>query len=343
MAFRAISHSEVDALLSCEAKHAFAYTGHLTDGTTLSPRTSAPILRDGRAWGSAVASYHAEGHGTSALHRSLQEDADEQRSAGIYDEAHFADTLNRLSWMLEHYVRVEPERIALIEREREILVPIRSRTGRRRSTRYRLHAFLDGIHIDAEGRVWIVEFKLRGRLQSLELIALSRQIRWYAWAWRELTGNEPAGVIVDERLNELPAAIRLNKNGSISAVQSCTLETYLWNCETLSQEPNEDTVARLQSKVWQQRHPILLTSDELDEAGWQITSAAQQVQHMDTMELYPIRNPTPARCPSCAFKAICPDPQGDLVDAMFRRETPKRLRSWIGQTPEPQEQLEAAA
>lgn len=343
MTLRAISHSEVDALLSCQAKHAFAYTGHLTDGTTLVPRSSAPLLRDGRAWGSAVASYHAEGHGTTALYRSLEADADEQRDAGTYDESHFAETLNRLTWMLEHYVRVDPQRIALIEREREILIPIRSRTGRQRSTRYRLHAFLDGVHVDADGRVWIVEFKLRGRLQSLELITLSRQIRWYAWAWRELTGNEPAGVVVDERLNELPAAVRLNQNGSISAVQSCTLDTYLWNCESLGQEPNENTVEQLRSKVWQQRHWILLSSPELDEAGWQLASAAQQVRRLDSMELYPIRNPTPTRCPSCAFKAICPDPTGDLVDAMFRRETPKRSRSWIGQTPEPQDQLEIAA
>lgn len=323
---RPISHSEVDALLSCQARHAFAYTGALTSGATLRPRATAPILRDGRAWGAAVAAYHAEGHGTIALHRALQEDADEQRAEGVYDEAEFARILNHLSWMLAHYAEVAPRRLALIERERELLVPIRSRTGKRHSTVYRLHAFLDGIHIDLAGRVWIVEFKLRGRMQSLQQITLSRQIRWYAWAWRELTGHEPAGVIVDERLNDLPAAVAFNKNGAVSKQQNCRLDDYVAACLKIEQDPDDDVVGRLRGKAWQQRHHILLRPDELDEAGEQLTSAGQLVQLLDSGALYPIRNPSPARCPGCAFRDVCADPRGELIDALFRREIPKRDR-----------------
>lgn len=328
---RAISHSEVDALLSCEARHAFAYTGALTSGATLSPRSTAPILRDGRAWGAAVAAYHAEGHSTSALHRALSADADEQRAEGVYDEATFASILNKLSWMMEHYVRVEPERLTLIERERELLIPIPSRTRRQRSNFYRLHAFLDGVHIDGYGRVWIVEFKLRGRLQSLQQITLNRQIRWYAWAWREHTGRAPAGVIVDERLNELPASVAFNKNGAVSKQQGCTEEAYVAACESREQEPDEDVRARLRAKSWQQRHRILLRPDELDEAGEQLTSAAKLTGLMDSGHLYPIRNPSPARCPGCPYKEICADPHGELLDALFHRRPPKRDRDWAAE------------
>lgn len=325
---RAISHSEVDALLGCQVRHAFAYTGRLTAGTALSPRTSAPILRDGRAWGAGVASYHSVGHGTVEVLRALEEDAAEQRAAGIYDQSVFDEALTRLMAMLDHYVTVDETRVPLVEREREILVPLRARSGSgRRSPLYRLHAFLDGIHIDRDGRVWIVEFKLRGRLQSLEQIILNRQIRWYAWAWRELTGIEPAGVIVDERLNALPLPVKINKDGRPSKVQSCTPDAYLTACYDAEHEPDEDVLAAARAKVWQQRHWILLRPEELDEAGQQLASTAQLVGMMDSGELYPTRNPSPARCPGCPYRPICPDPANtDLIAALFERVPPKAHR-----------------
>lgn len=325
--FRAISHSEVDALLGCQARHAFAYTGKLTAGTTLSPRTAAPILREGRAWGAGVAALHAVGNGIGAMNVALQADQAEQMAAGVYDHRAHEDMLNKLMWMLGHYFDCDHRRIGLVERERELLVPLRSRTGRNRSTRYRLHAFLDGVHIDDQGRIWIVEFKLRGRLWSLEQIVLSRQIRWYAWAWREMTGSEPAGVIVDERLNEVPSTARYNKDGKVSKVQNCTPGAYRLACSDVDQEPDEEVLTKLESKVWQQRHWILLRPDELDEAGRQLTSTAELVSLMDSGALYPTRNPSPARCPSCPFKPICATPTDEmLIEALYLRAPAKRNR-----------------
>jgi hypothetical protein len=328
--YRAISHSEADALLSCQAKHAFAYTGRLTDGSTLTARTVAPILRDGRAWGAGVASYHALGHGTAAIYYSLAEDKADQLQAGVFSEPAFGEAVQHLTMLLDHYVTCDTEgRLLLVERERELLVPLHARQGtsRRRSNRYRLHAFLDGVHIDGEQRVWIVEFKLRNRLQPLSQIVLNRQIRWYAWAWREQTGREPVGVIVDERLNELPASVRLNKDGRVSKVQSCTPELYTAACADAGQEPDDEVLTQLRSKVWQQRHRILLRPDELDEAGRQLASTAQLTHLMDSGALYPTRNPAPQRCSWCPFQPICADPADrDLIDALYTREVPKRDR-----------------
>ncbi len=56
---RPISHSESSTALDCQSKHAFAYTGRLTGGYALKPKSVAPQLREGRAWGAAVAAWHS--------------------------------------------------------------------------------------------------------------------------------------------------------------------------------------------------------------------------------------------------------------------------------------------
>lgn len=323
---RLISHTEVQTALDCWASHAFKYTGSMTGGDALKPKRSATLLRDGKAWGAAVASYHQTGWGHAALIASLQADADDQRERGFYDEAEFAGTVSRLTRTYDHYTE-HAVRLPLLEVERELVVAIPSRRGNRSSTRYRLQCFLDGVHRDDEGRYWIVEFKLRGRLSSEQAIALSRQTRWYAWAWEKTTGNAPAGVIVDERLNEAPSAVRLNQNGRPSKVQSCTPAAYEFACQHAGSEPDAEVLAGLHGKVWQTRTPIHFRGGEMDEAGWQLTSAANVIRQLDTGLLYPIRNPSPARCPKCQFKDICPYPEDTaLVDSLFTRAVPKNQR-----------------
>lgn len=231
---RLISHSEVATALDCAVKHSFAYTGQLTDGDVLKPKIVAPKLRAGRAWGAAVAAWH-EDHATvdspelrkrsmecavDALAETLADDETQQREHGVFDQAE-ADMMHRhLCDLLGDYI-THAEPIPLTRPEHELQVPIPSRTGVRRSSVYALHCFLDGIHTDSDGRDWIVEFKLRGQLQTLDLIAKQRQTRWYAWAWREATGRPVAGIIVEERLDAIPAEVRTNKDGSLSKVQSC--------------------------------------------------------------------------------------------------------------------------
>lgn len=63
---RTISHSEISTALECQARHAFAYTGHLTGGQVLNPRTDRANLRAGRAWGRAVAALHSTSSGEGA-------------------------------------------------------------------------------------------------------------------------------------------------------------------------------------------------------------------------------------------------------------------------------------
>ena len=330
---RSISHSEVSSALDCQVRHAFQYTGQLTDGDTLKPHSTAMPLREGRAWGRAVAAWHehhdletAGEHARVALEIALSLDAADQQKAGVYDPDEHTALAERLTAILEDYTATA-EHLPLTRLEHELYVAIPSRTGRRASTRYRLGAFLDGVHTDDQGRDWIVEFKLRKRLTSYDMIAKARQTRWYAWAWRRETGRPVAGVIVEERLNEVPPEVRLNQDRSPSKVQSCRPEAYLAAFENTLRDPDEEVLAKLEQKRWQHRTPLLLTERELDEAGHQLASAGMLIHQLDTGLLYPVRNPSPMRCPGCAFKDACTDPTDtDLIDAMYRRTTPKRNR-----------------
>lgn len=332
---RSISHSEISTLLDCQAKHDFSYVGQLA-GTALQSKTTATILREGRAWGAAIAAWHATGDGDAAhqcLLDTLEEDAREQQAAGFYDHLQHADMVGRLGVMFDHYTSTAPG-LPIDRLEHEIDVPIPSRRGRRRSNTYRLLCRFDGIHIDEDGRSWIVEFKLRRQLSSLEQIVLSRQIRWYAWAWREQTGVQPAGVIMDERLNEAPKATRTvqgRKKGTLAPShakdQLCTAATYIDLCREFNEEPRPETVDALAARRWQQRHYVLFRDGELDEVGRQLVSAARLAHHLDTGLLWPIRNPSRARCPGCAFREICNDPgDTELVDALFNRVPAKHER-----------------
>jgi hypothetical protein len=336
---RSISHSEISALLDCQARHDFAYVGQLA-GTALKSKTTAPLLRDGRAWGAAVAAWHANSglttqitEAASALTEALQEDAAEQRAAGLYDQDAYAETWQRLNALLHHYIETsDPLPIDRLEHEIEVAIP--SRTGRRRSNAYRLLCRFDGVHVDDDGRTWIVEFKLRGQLTPLEQIALSRQTRWYAWAWREHAGVQPAGVIVDERLNEVPKPARVvqgRKKGTFAPShakdQLCTVAAYTALCAEYDEPAQPETINALAARRWQQRHQVLFRDGELDEAGRQLVSAAWLANQMDTGHLWPIRNPSRARCPGCAFREICPDPgDTELVDALFHRVPAKHER-----------------
>lgn len=335
MSRRPISHSEVSAMLECPVRHAFAYTGNLTGGDTLKPKSEAPKLRAGRAWGRAVAAWHencgevdspfarkhATEHAIRAMSEQLVQDETEQRQHGVFDQGEFDRINEHLCDLLGDYI-THTEPITLTRPEHELQVAIPSRTGIRRSSVYQLLCFLDGIHTDSDGRDWIYEAKLRGQLQTLELIAKQRQTRWYAWAWRETTGRPIAGIIVDERLDAIPSEVRHNKDGSLSKVQSCRPDEYRAAGGT-----DTEVLSKLEGKRWENRHRLVLTEAELDEAGQQLTSAAALIHQLDTGLLYPIRNPSPMRCPGCAFRDVCNSP-GDvaLVDALFTRGIPKRDR-----------------
>lgn len=323
---RTISHSEASTALDCQARHAFAYTGQLTNGDALKPKTTHVLLRQGRAWGAAVAALHEMGaeHARVALTAHLSLASAEQIQAGLFDEAAHRELVTHLNDLLEHYIQTaEPLPINRLEHEIQVAAPARS--GTRASTRYRYQAFFDGAHIDSAGRTWIVEFKLRKQLSSLEQIVLSRQTRWYAWAYQATTGKQVAGVVVDERLNQAPSPVKVNKDGTPSKVQSCRLDDYIAAWQELGREPDEEIVAKLAARQWHSRHVVIFRPGELQEAGLQIASAANLINQLDTGALFPVRNPSRMRCPGCAYRDICPNP-GDtvLVDALFNRVPAKR-------------------
>lgn len=339
---RTLSYSEVSRALRCMAQWDFSYGGHLA-GTALKAKRVVPILSEGRAWGAAVAAYHSTLHmghpacnraAMTALDDSLNADADRQREFGVHDPPAHDELRARLLRILGHYIdTAEPFELDPVL-ERQLFVPIPSRSGERPSSRYRLQSYLDGTR-DIDGRPWLVEFKLRNTLTSVELIALSRQIRWYAWAYWQESGVKVAGVEVHERWNEVPKPARLvqgKRKGqervpSHAKDQVTTVGKYLDLCGEFGVEPNPDTLAALRRRRWQQRVPIMFRDGELEEAGRELVSAAKLIRDLDSGELMPLRNAIRSNCSGCSFREICPNPDSELVDDLFERVEPKRLRA----------------
>jgi len=338
-----LSHSEASRFLSCQAAWDFSYNGTLA-GTALKSKNVRVILRQGRAWGAGVAALHHSGRlelATLVALWSLEEDAEQQREFGFFDAEEHEKISRETVGMLQHYAdSADPLDLEFLEHE--IHVPIPSRTGKRSSNRYKLQLFLDGTVKDEDGKLWIVEFKLRGQLSSFEQIMLSRQLRWYAWGYREKYGVTPAGVIVDERLNVLPKPVKLNQNGEVSKTQSCTPAEYVAACAkaeitkkkgeepTIGMEPDAEVLQKLEDKKWQKRERLILRPDEIDEAGKQLVSFAQQINGMENGDVYPVRNSTPYNCGGCAFKEICADPSDTaVVDALFERVQAKHEREEV--------------
>lgn len=374
---RAISYSEGSTLLRCQAQWDFQYGDRLA-GSALKPKDTPAILREGRAWGRGVASLweawgkdsDAAKFGRAEMLNALEADAQEQLKAGAYDgDAHKAME-EKMVAIFDHYVVSAGDALPLERPEHELLVRLPSRSGEGFSNRYRLHTFFDGLHTDEHGRVWIVEFKLRGKLSSLEQIANSRQIRYYAWAWFIETGQRVAGVIVDERLNEVPKPARWvkpkRKEEGIAVIpdraaelgapysdkeleaflgekevwarripseskdQLTTPDAYEQACLDAGIGPSTEVMEALEARRWQQRVPIFLTEREIDEAGEELVSLAQQVQALDAHRIYPVRDVRAQNCNGCRFREICNTPSDrELVDALFDRVPAKRDRPEI--------------
>lgn len=340
---RLVSHSEITTALDCQARWDFSYGGYLV-GDALKPKLAAPRLREGRAWGRAAAALYSADpvlplitrytHGLRALEESMEQEADELRGHGLYSEADRADMQQRIAEMLWHQAQIA-EPLHVTDMELELRVPIQSRHSRRASTRFLFHGFLDGLAA-IDGRTWIVELKLRGQLTALEQIVRGRQYLRYAWAAEQQLDQQIAGVIVDERLNELPKPARWVKGKkktdpplvpSHAKDQLTTRALYEAACAEGGVPVDEETAVALGQRRWQQRSPVLFRRSEIEEAGRELVSAAQLIAQLDTGVLFPVRNPSPMRCGMCAFREICPRPDdGALVDLQFERVPAKRMR-----------------
>lgn len=353
---RAISHTEQSTLLTCQAKWDFKYGGYLA-GTTLRPKAVPIRLQEGKAWGAGVAAFHAASEdkldtGIIALTTALDKEAAKLELGGFYDKDDHLAMASKLRALLEQYAEEEDDReiqlAGLSKLEHELMVPLPSRSGKGDSSRYRLQVFFDGVLEDADGRIWLVEFKLRGKLSPLELITNSRQIRYYAWAWQREFGLPVAGVIVDERLNEQPkparwvkpkkkdegveltfdearalgaeptekeiekaqadSSYRVRRTVSHAKDQVTTPESYLAACERAGVEPDAEALAAITGRRWSLRERVFLTSREIEESGTELVSLGRQVAAIDSGQNYPVRNVKPQNCNGCDFREICNQP-----------------------------------
>lgn len=338
---RLLSYSEVSRALDCWAAWDFAY-GDTLAGSSLEPKQTAPILSQGRAWGAAVQAWHSNAGdvragdvAVDALCESLDQDAAKQKPLGIYRHDEHEAMRDRLLSVFTHYANTAEPFAIEPSVEFELNVPIPSRTGKRPSSRYRLLAFIDGWERDDDGRgVWLHEFKLRGTLTPVALIQMSRQVRWYAWAWERWFDQPVYGIKVHERWNEAPRPARLvqgrkkgeDKVPSHAKDQLTTADAYLAACEEHDVTFDPDTLAMLKQRRWQQSTTLILRESEKVEAGTELVTAARLIHQLDSGALYPLRNVKRSNCNGCRFREICPAPDEALVDEFFSRVPPKRER-----------------
>jgi hypothetical protein len=332
---RLLSWTEIDTAMTCWARWDFAYGGRLA-GATLKPKELAPILSEGRAWGAAVAAWHqhageviAPWYAHEALRKSLDFDELEMRAAGFPTALeHRVEMEARLGAMLDHYCETAEPLHGLERLEGEIVVKLPSRGGRRASSLYGFQCFLDGF-TNEDGERWLVEFKLRNRLTEPVLLERQRQPRWYAWAEAKAGKKQPLGVIVDERLNDVPKPPRVLQSGKVSHAkdQMATPEAYAQACHAAGELPKLEVVQALRQRQWQQRFPLMFRAGELEQAGQELVSAARLIRDLDNGVLAPIRNAKRVNCSYCKFAQICTEPGDEiLVDSLFQRTEPKRLR-----------------
>lgn len=308
------------------------YGGALA-GSALTTRTPALRLREGRAWGRAMAAFHWSGSSAGAakaIVESLREDEERVRQAGGIVEPPLEETAERLIHMLEDYAADVDPIPGFQSPELELRVPLASRAGRRPSSRYALEAYLDGVAYDEDGRPWVVEFKLRGALSPYERLALDRQGLRYAWAWWAAQGRQelPAGVIFDERLNALPEAPKINKDGKPSRDKRQMIRpaAYELACRRAGVEPDPDALEAFRARRWQERTRLPALPAEVELAGQELASIAANLAELERGRRVPVRAPGP-RCSSCEFRPVCPSPTDrELVDALFERVPAKRDR-----------------
>jgi hypothetical protein len=332
---RLLSYSEVSTALDCQARWDFSYGDQLA-GSSLKTKAVAPILSGGRAWGRAVAAYHAGSLlWNDEIDRSLEDDAERQREFGVHDQEVHDELRAHLRATLAHYIDTSGGPVGIARLEDKLLVPIPSRTGKRASSKFRLLCYIDGFRVDEQGRTWIREFKLRRQLEPVDLIEKSRQIRWYAWAYWQTTGVPVFGVEVDERWDAAPKPARMVQGKkkddpeyvpSHAKDQLCTPNAYLDACIAADVEPHDDVVEALGQRRWQQVVPIVFRDGELEDAGRELVSAARFIGDLDSGRLYPLRNAKRQTCNGCRFKEICNDPSNGVVDVLFERKLPKRDR-----------------
>lgn len=364
MSTRLISHTEIEAALTCEARWDFRYGGQLA-GTALRSKDTPVVLSLGKAWGAAWAAYHAtwtrwrqptqlglaiedapitpEAAAEMAYATMLFKDAQRQMKLGVFDGQRYSEAYDLLGRLLEHYTQTHwwmerdcpMDNLEALEARYE--VPIPSRGGQKGSSKFRLEAYVDGRSL-RDGQVWLAECKLRKDLTPVKIIVRSRQLRWYAWAHWQLTGEQPRGVIVEERVRAVPQHPRMNKGRATKANpepaptpshavdQATTPEWYERVCKDNKVEPLAHVMEAFRARRWQQRVPVVFREGELEEAGRELVSAGLRIAELDSSKRWPIRHAVRTTCNYCDFTDICDDPSSSYVDMLFERIQPKRDR-----------------
>lgn len=103
----------------------------------------------------------------------------------------------------------------------------------------------DGVATDiaTESTFYLVENKTAGRKPNMEIFGKSNQVRGYAWAFRTITGVQPAGLLYNGIMKRLIKEPKRLKSGALSVDknQSTTLSMFLKEMQRGGDHPDKYT------------------------------------------------------------------------------------------------------
>jgi hypothetical protein len=158
---------------------------------------------------------------------------------------------------------------------------------------------------------------------------LSRQFRWYAWAWQQQHGVQVTGFVVNGARKAVPRVPPVLKNGSISKAKiDTTREVYLGAVLAAGLNP-DDYAEMLESlpslDAYFRRDFIYFNQEEIAEAGRELYELYRMAKTVK-----PYKTPTPlcVKLWPCAFRSLCTE---DTPEArMMYREKERKLEELEG-------------
>jgi hypothetical protein len=230
----------------------------------------------------------------------LAEDMVRMDDLGIpYDMDEQQEVIALVYRTLEQHDRIA-EKLNITELEKELECTVNGVT---------FVGHVDGMHTDIEGKLWIVEFKMRKVLSDLWYVYFMRQLRWYSYM-AKCMGLPIAGFIYDETCHEFPSPLIFTQKGALDrryTYSVADLEALEERSAGMHPIP-EDVWQRARNKDYHARQIIHFTDTDYADIEAEMSNVALRMREAYNTNIYPIRNPNTNRCPGCAFKDICFEP-----------------------------------
>lgn len=184
----------------------------------------------------------------------------------------------------------------------------------------------DGVFKDQYGQYWIHEIKTAKNLPTglADLLVLDDQINYYCWAFEQIFGISPAGVLYSVLKKTVPSKPDKLKNGTLSKAktQNTTYEVYLEAIKEHDLNPDDYTdfldFLKSSSGGSNTREIVTKHDSEITNTGFEIKNVIKRIMKGNTF----YRNPAAIWTGGCFcdYKYMCMYPNYDYSDFKLKEE-----------------------